>query len=177
MAHTASRGYPQGRIVRAKINTLCSDSSSTDGSFDASWRQGGAWVSHECFQKGVAGARRGALGGVGTSQGPLFTSLGPRRRHSGRRWGLAEAALGVAEASQDTLGVAGASQGPLWASLGARRARSGRRWRLAGAALDVAGAAQGPLWASLGPRRGRSGRRWRLAGAALDVAGAAQGPL
>ena len=149
MAHTASRGYPQGRIVRAKVSTLCSDSSSTDGSFDASWRQGGAWVTHECFQKGVSGARRGrsgrrwrlagaALDVAGAAQGPLWASLGPRRTLSGRLWRLAGAAVGVA----------GGSQRPLWASLGPRRGRSGRRWRLAGAALDVAGAAQGPLWAA-----------------------------
>ena len=96
VAHSASQWHPQGRIMRVKISTLWSDASSTDGSFDASWRQGGAWVTHECFQKGVAGARRGrsgcrwglagaALHIAGTSQEALWASLGPRRGRSGRR--------------------------------------------------------------------------------------------
>ena len=46
--------------MRAKFSKLGSDSSSTDGSFDASWRKGGASVIHECFQKDFAGAREAA---------------------------------------------------------------------------------------------------------------------
>ena len=154
MAHTVSRGYPQVLLVRAKICKLWSDLLSTDGSFDASCRQESAWVTHEYFLKGVAGARRerfgrcwdlpvAALHVAGTSQETLWASLGHRRCRAGRRRGLAG----------NRVGVAVASQGPL-----------GRRWGLAGTVLGVAGASQGPHWASLG-----------LAGSSLGVVGASQG--
>ena len=95
MAHTASRGYPQVPLVCEKISRLWSDSLSTDSSFDASCRHEGAWVTHECFLKGVASARRerfgrcwdlavAALHVAGTSQETLWASLGRRRCRSGR---------------------------------------------------------------------------------------------
>ena len=112
---------------------------------------------------------------------PLFTWLGPRRRHSGRRWVLADAVLGIAEASQGTV----------WVSLALRRGRCERRWGLAGIVVGLAGASQRSHWASLrlagsslgvvgvsqGPRRKRSGRPWALAEAALGVAGGSQETL
>ena len=98
----------------------------------------------------------------------------------GRRWGLAEAALGVAGKAQETLW---ALQAPLWAQLGSRKGRSGRRWSFAGrqgplcaplalarSGLGLVEASTVPLLRSLGPRRGRSGSRWGLAGNALGVA-------
>ena len=60
-----------------------------------------------------------------------MASLGRRRGHFGRRWGLAEAALGVAGVSQETL----------WVPRG-----------LEEAALAVAEASQETLWASRGPQ-------------------------
>ena len=60
-----------------------------------------------------------------------MTCLGLRRGRSGRRWGLAEAALGVAGVSQETL----------WVPRG-----------LEEAALAVAEASQETLWASRGPQ-------------------------
>ena len=87
---------------------------------------------------------------------PLFTWLGPRRRHSGRRWVLADAVLGIAEASQGTV----------WVSLALRRGRCERRWGLAGIVVGLAGASQRSHWASL-----------RLAGSSLGVVGVSQGPL
>ena len=170
VAHTASRGYLQVLLVCAKISTLWSDSLSTNGSFDASCRHEGAWVTHECFLRGVVSTRRERFGRcwdlavvalhvAGTSQETLWASVGPCKCSSGRCCGLAG----------NRVGVAGASQKPLWASLGAHTARSGRRWGVAGAALIVAGARRELSWCRLdlagdalgvaGVRRGRAGRR------------------
>ena len=42
----------------AKMLKLWADLPFTDGSFDASWRQGGARVIHDCFQQGFPGVPR-----------------------------------------------------------------------------------------------------------------------